>query len=92
MKALQIQAFGQPTDVAKWVDIRNPRGVWPWLLIACARRSHGQQDNQYKNFILALFPSLALLSTDLSCAKAHSSRSGNMRESRYQPRSARGVW
>ena len=24
---LQIQAFGQTTDVAKCVDIRNPRGV-----------------------------------------------------------------
>ena len=43
--------------------------------IACASRSHGQQDNRYKNFILALFPSLSLLSTELSYAKAHSRQS-----------------
>jgi hypothetical protein len=34
--------------------VRYPRGVQPRLLIACANRSHGRQDNRYK--FLALFP------------------------------------
>jgi hypothetical protein len=49
--------------------------------LSLARGSHGQQDNRYKKWFhsSALFPSLSLLSTELSCAKAHSRAADRLR-------------
>jgi len=44
-------------------------------LSLAASRSHSQQDDRYNkmgSLLAVLFPSLSLLSTELSCTKAHS--------------------